>query len=68
MIFKDGVGSSGNVYWVVGTSATLKTGTEFVGNILVMADITLNTGATVDGRVLARNGAVTLDTNTIIVP
>jgi hypothetical protein len=54
-----------NVFWQVGSSATLGTTTTFVGNILALESITLNTGATVDGRVLARNAAVTLDTNTI---
>jgi hypothetical protein len=54
-----------NVFWQVTSSATLGTSTTFVGNILALIDITLNTGATVNGRVLARNGAVTLDTNTI---
>ena len=54
-----------NVYWQVGSSATLGTGTSFAGNILALQSITLNTGATIDGRALARNGAVTMDTNTI---
>lgn len=54
-----------NVFWQVGSSATIGTGSTFVGNILALESITLNTGATVDGRVLARNGAVTLDTNTL---
>jgi len=57
-----------NVFWQIGSSATLGTSTSFMGNILAMTSITLNTGATVDGRVLARNGAVTLDTNTISRP
>jgi len=54
-----------NVFWKVGSSATLGTTTSFIGNIMVLTSITLNTNATVNGRVLARNGAVTLDTNTI---
>jgi hypothetical protein len=54
-----------NVFWQVGSSATLGTGSSFSGNILALTSITLNTGATVEGRVLARNGSVTLDTNTI---
>lgn len=54
------------VYWQIGSSATLGTGTSFQGNILALASITLNTGANiVDGRALARHGAVTLDSNTI---
>lgn len=54
-----------NVYWQVGSSATLGTNSTFTGTILALTDISLQTGATVDGRVLARNGAVTMDTNTI---
>jgi hypothetical protein len=56
-----------NVFWQVGSSATLGTNSTFAGNILALTSITLTTGADVDGRVLARNGAVTLDTNTIAV-
>jgi hypothetical protein len=56
-----------NVYWVVGSSATLGTGTGFMGNILADQSITLDTGATVAGQLLAENGAVTLDGNTITV-
>ena len=54
-----------HVFWQVGSSATLGTGTDFSGNIMALESITLNTSATVDGRVLALNGAVTLDNNTI---
>ena len=57
-----------HVYWQVGSSATLGTDTDFMGNILALTDITLNTGATVDGRALALNGAVTLDNNSITTP
>ncbi|MHB8920268.1 MAG: IPTL-CTERM sorting domain-containing protein [Halothiobacillus sp.] len=55
--------SACGVSWQVGSSATLGTGTSFLGNILALSSITLNTGAGVSGRVLARNGAVTMDTN-----
>ena len=58
-------GSPCNVFWQVGSSATLGTYTTFVGNILALTSITLNTGASVSARALAQNGAVTLDTNTI---
>ncbi len=54
-----------NVFWQVGSSATLGTASSFRGSILALSSITVTTGATVDGRVLARNAAVTLDTNTI---
>lgn len=57
--------SSCNVYWQVGSSATLGTTTSFAGNILALASIGLNTGATLSGRALAQTGAVTLDTNTV---
>ncbi len=58
-------GSACNVYWQVGSSATLGTTTAFAGNILALASITLNTGASLFGRALARNGAVTLAGNSI---
>jgi subtilisin family serine protease len=58
-------GSAGNVFWQVGSSATLGTATSFAGNILALASITLITGTRVTGRALALNGAVTLDTNAV---
>lgn len=60
-------GANGNnVYWAVGSSATLGTNSVFAGNIVALTSITLNTGASITcGRALARNGAVTLDNNTI---
>lgn len=54
-----------NVFWQVGSSATLGTGTLFKGNILAFSSITDNGGSTVEGRLLARNAAVTLN-NTIV--
>jgi hypothetical protein len=57
-----------NVFWQVGSSATLESGSTFVGTIMAYASATLDTGATVQGRVLARTGAVTLDANTITAP
>ncbi|MHB8625095.1 MAG: ice-binding family protein [Aggregatilineales bacterium] len=55
-----------NVWWQVGSSATLGTTTKFVGNIVALTSISLATGATLlPGRALAQNGAVTLDTSTI---
>ena len=56
-----------NVFWQVGSSATLGTGTNFVGNILALTSITLTTDAIVSGRALAQNGAVTLDSNQVAV-
>jgi hypothetical protein len=58
----------GNVFFVVGSSATLGTGTSFQGNILALTSISLDTAATINcGAALARNGSVTLDTNTITI-
>lgn len=54
-----------NVFWRVGSSATLGTGSSFAGNILALTSITLTTGANLNGRALARNGAVTLDSNSV---
>jgi hypothetical protein len=54
-----------NVYWQVGSSATLGTGSALIGTVLATTSITATTAATVQGRLLALNGAVTLDTNTI---
>jgi hypothetical protein len=54
-----------NIFWQVGSSATLGTNSVFKGNILALTSITLTTGASLEGRALARNGAVTLDTNAI---
>ena len=59
---------AGNVFWQVGSSATLGTGTSFDGSILADQSITLDTGASLDGRALALNAAVTLDDNIITVP
>ena len=57
---------AGNVYWRVGSSATLGTGSTFVGQIVALTSISLNTAAIIDcGAALARNGAVTLDSNVI---
>ncbi len=54
-----------NIMWQVGSSATIGTTTAFLGDVLALTSITVTTGARVSGRVLARNGAVTLDTNVI---
>jgi hypothetical protein len=54
-----------NVYWQVGSSATLGSTTAFKGNLMALSDISLNNGATVTGRVLARNGTVSLINNVL---
>jgi Ice-binding-like len=55
----------GNVFWQVGSSATLGTTTAFAGNILALDSITMNTGATLDGRAIALTAGVTMDTNRV---
>jgi len=61
-------GIDDGLFWQVGSSATLGTDTTFEGNIVALTSITLNTRATIpNGRALARNGAVTLDTNVISI-
>src|SRR5947207_1465726 len=63
------VTNAGNVFWQVTSSATLGTNTKFKGNLIALISVTVTTGASVDGRVFARTGAVTMDTNTIgVVP
>jgi hypothetical protein len=57
---------AGNVYWVVGSSATLSTGSSIQGNIIALDSITLNTGAVLEGRALALTAAITLHTNTVV--
>jgi hypothetical protein len=57
-----------NIFWQVGFSATEGTGTTFIGNILALTSISMDTGASAAGRLLAINGAVTLDTNAVTFP
>jgi hypothetical protein len=57
-----------NVFWQLGASATLGTGSTFRGTVMALTSITVTTGTTVEGRVLARNGAVTLDTDVVTRP
>lgn len=56
------------VFFQVGSSATLGTGSRFLGTIIARESNTLNTGATVEGRVISLNGAVTMDSNIIAIP
>jgi len=57
-----------NVFWQVGSSATLGTGSTLAGTVLALTSITADSAATVNGRLLARNGAVTLDDDRVTVP
>lgn len=63
-----GNATAANVFWQVGTSASLATTTQFKGTIMADQSVSLATGARLDGRALARIGAVTLDANRIISP
>ena len=67
-VILSGGAKSTNVYWQVGTSATLGTTTTFKGTIMADQSISLNTGATLEGRALARIGAVTLEGNAVVLP
>lgn len=55
-----------NIFWQVGTSATFGTTSVFKGTVMAMQSITINTGATLDGRALARIGSITMAGNTIV--
>lgn len=57
-----------NVFWLVKSSATLDTTADFTGTIMALTDVHLRTGATLQGRALARNGKVTLDANKVTKP
>jgi hypothetical protein len=57
-----------DVFWQVGSSATLGSGSIFQGTILAQASITMGTGATLNGRALARTGSIALDSNPVNVP
>jgi hypothetical protein len=60
--------NAANIFWQVGSSATLGTNSVFSGTILALVSITVNTGAALNGRALARTGAVTLASNTLVQP
>ena len=67
-VILSGGAKAANIFWQVGSSATLGTLSVLKGNVLASTSITLQNGAAVEGRLLARKAAVTLDTNTITVP
>jgi hypothetical protein len=66
-VILSGGAQAANIYWQVGNSATLGTNSIFKGTILAAQSITLETGATLEGRALSKTGAVTLDTNDIVI-
>ncbi|WP_436763809.1 ice-binding family protein [Streptosporangium sp. V21-05] len=63
-----GGAQAANVFWQVGSAATLGAGSSFAGSVLSLGAITATTGATVVGRLLSRDGATTLDTDTVSPP
>ena len=65
-VFLTGGALASNIFWQVGSSATFGTTSVFKGTVMAMQSITFNTGATLDGRGLARTGAVTMAGNTIV--
>jgi hypothetical protein len=67
-VILSGGAKASNVFWQVGSSATLGTTSTFKGTIMANQSITLNTGAALNGRALARIGAVTLAGNTVVIP
>jgi len=67
-VILSGGAQAANIFWQVGSSATIGGSSVFKGNILAYTSIAMNTGATLQGRALARNAEVTLDANTITIP
>jgi hypothetical protein len=67
-VILSGGATDGDVFWQVGSSATLGTSTTFAGTIMAQASVSLDTDATLNGRALARTGGVTLLSNPVNVP
>lgn len=65
-VILSGGAKASNIFWQVGSSATFGTTSVFKGTVMVMQSITFNTGATLEGRALARTGAVVMAGNTIV--
>jgi hypothetical protein len=68
MFFTSGLGNANNVFWAVGSSATINEDVSFIGNILAYTSISCNARVNVNGRLLATNGAVTLIQNVVSYP
>jgi hypothetical protein len=68
MVFTSGLGNANNVFWAVGTSATLNEDVSLIGNILAYTSISCNARVTINGRLLATNGAVSLIQNVVSYP
>lgn len=66
-VFLTGGAKASNIFWQVGSSATFGTTAVFKGTIMAMQSITFDTGATLDGKALARTGGVTMAGNTIVI-
>lgn len=64
-VLLQGTAKACNVYWAVGTSATIGAGTQFAGNVLAAVSVTMVTGTSCAGGIFALGGAVTLDTNVV---
>jgi hypothetical protein len=67
-VILSGGATAEDVFWQVGSSATLGTTTTFAGTIMAQASVSLDTGATLNGRALARTGGVTMLSNQVNVP
>lgn len=67
-VVMEGNAQACNVFWQVDVSATIASGSNFVGTLIVGSDLTLVSGATVSGRIISLNGAITVDNNTISFP
>jgi hypothetical protein len=65
-VILSGGASASNIFWQVGSSVTFGTTTVFKGTVMAMQSITFNTGATLDGKALARIGGITMAGNTIV--
>lgn len=66
-VILSGGANAANIFWQVGSSATFGTTSVFKGTVMAMQSITFNTGATLDGKALAKTGSITMEGNTIVL-